>query len=395
VFLKGKCLCFLPLPRAINFLEDCGVGKVILRRTEYDYCNLRPLIFELLERLAGDKIRDKSRVLIKPNLLAPAPPGKAVLTHPLIVRAAAEYVLQKGGLPLISDSPAMGTFERVMKESGIRDALKGLDVECREFKRSIVVDVGPPFNKIEVAEDAMNADVVLNLPKLKTHTQMLLTLGIKNLFGCVVGLRKPEWHFRTGVDREMFARLLVKIYRAISPAVTLLDGILAMEGQGPGKGGRPRHLGMLIAGDDAVAVDMTVCRMLGLAPDSLLTNRMAAEAEPVGVDILLDGEIPLIKDFGLPEITPLVFGPRSLHGFMRRHLVQRPFCDDCLCRLCGECWKYCPARAITVKNHELSFDYDACIRCYCCIEVCPHGALRAVETVYGRVTRKILKRRDE
>ncbi len=370
------------------------MDKVILRRAEYDYGTLRPLIFELLDGLAGDKIGDKSRVLIKPNLLAPAPPEKAVLTHPLIVRAAAEYVLQKGGLPLISDSPAMGTFERVMKESGIRGALKGLDVECREFKRSVVVDVGPPFNKIEIAEDAMNADVVLNLPKLKTHTQMLLTLGVKNLFGCVVGLRKPEWHFRTGVDREMFARLLVRIYRTISPAVTLLDGILAMEGQGPGKGGQPRHLGMLLAGADAVAVDMAVCRTLGLAPDSLLTNRMAAETGPVAPEILFDGAMPVIEDFRLPEITPLVFGPKRLHGFMRRHLVQRPFCDDSLCRQCGECLKYCPARAITVEKHKLRFDYDACIRCYCCLEVCPHGALHAVETLYGRMTRKILKRRN-
>jgi len=139
---------------------------------------------------------------------------------------------------------------------------------------------------------------------------------------------------------------------------------------------------------------MTVCRMLGLAPDSLLTNKMAAEAVPVDYDILVDGGIPLIKDFRLPVITPLVFGPASLHGFMRRHLVQRPFCDDSLCRSCGECSKYCPARAITIGKHNLRFDYDACIRCYCCIEVCPHGAIRAVETVYGRLARKILKRRD-
>jgi len=368
------------------------VEKVIFRKAEYD-SGLRPLIFEILDSLAGDRIRDKSRVLIKPNLLAPAQPGKAILTHPLIVRAAAEYVLQKGGLPLISDSPAMGTFERVMKESGIKEALKGLDVECREFKRSASVDVGPPFNKIEIAEDAINADLVINLPKLKTHAQMLLTLGIKNLFGCVVGLRKPEWHFRTGVDREMFARLLVRIYRAVSPGVTLLDGVLAMEGQGPGKGGRPRHLGILVAGTDALAVDITVCRMLGLAPETLLTNRMASETGPA-TGILVDGEMPVIKDFRFPEITPLVFGPRSLHGFMRRHLVQRPVCDDSLCRSCGECSKYCPARAITAENHKLRFDYDACIRCYCCLEVCPHGAIRAVETLYGRITRKLLKRYD-
>ncbi len=372
-----------------------AVKKVILRRAEYDYDKLRPLIFELLEDLVGDKIGNKSRVLIKPNLLAPAQPEKAMLTHPMIVRAAVEYVLKKGGAPLISDSPAMGSFDRVLKESGIREALKGLDVECREFKRSVAVDVGPPFNKIEIAEDAVNADIVLNLPKLKTHTQMLLTLGVKNFFGCIVGLRKPEWHFRTGVDREMFARLLLRIYAAVGQSVTLLDGVLAMEGQGPGKSGLARHLGVLMASIDAVALDMTVCRMLGIDPESLLTNRLAAETGLLSTDITVDGEVPVIKDFRMPEITPLVFGPKSLHGFMRRHLVQKPVCDDAICRLCGECWKYCPARAITVEKKKLRFDYDKCIRCYCCIEVCPYGALSAVETAYGRIARKILKRSDD
>jgi uncharacterized protein (DUF362 family)/Pyruvate/2-oxoacid:ferredoxin oxidoreductase delta subunit len=372
-----------------------AVKKVILRRAEYDYDKLRPLIFELLDDLVGDKIGNKSRVLIKPNLLAPAQPDKAMLTHPMIVRASVEYVLKKGGAPLISDSPAMGSFDRVLRESGIKEALKGLDVECREFKRSVAVDVGPPFNKIEVAEDAVKADVVLNLPKMKTHTQMLLTLGVKNFFGCIVGLRKPEWHFRTGVDREMFARLLVRIYAAIGQSVTLLDGVLAMEGQGPGKSGLARHLGIVMASVDAVALDMTVCRMLGIDPESLLTNRMAVEMGLLSSDITVDGELPVIRDFRMPEITPLVFGPRSLHGFMRRHLVQKPVCHDALCRLCGECWKYCPAKAITVAKKNLRFDYDRCIRCYCCIEVCPHGALSAVETAYGRIARKILKHSDD
>ena len=388
IFLKA-------LPRAKNIDRSMAVKKVILRRADYDYDTLRPLIFELLDDLVGDRIGNKSRVLIKPNLLAPARPEKAMLTHPMIVRASVEYVLNKGGEPLISDSPAMGSFNRVLKESGIGEALKGLDVECREFKHSVAVDVGPPFNKIEIAEDAVKADIVLNLPKLKTHTQMLLTLGVKNLFGCIVGLRKPEWHFRTGVDREMFARLLVKIYTAIGQSVTLLDGVLAMEGQGPGKGGIPRYLGVIMASVDAVALDMTVCRMLGIDPERLLTNRMAVEMGLASSDILVDGEFPVIKDFRMPEITPLVFGPKSLHGFMRRHLVQKPACDYDLCRLCGECWKYCPARAISVEKKKLRFDYDKCIRCYCCAEVCPHGALSAVETAYGRLARKILKLSDD
>jgi ferredoxin len=121
---------------------------------------------------------------------------------------------------------------------------------------------------------------------------------------------------------------------------------------------------------------------------------MADEIGLLSSDVQIDGEIPVIKDFKMPVITPLVFGPRRLHAFMRRHLVQRPFCDKALCKLCGECWKYCPASAITVKNKKIVFDYNACIRCYCCVEVCPHGALRAVETLSGRMTRKILRRHD-
>ncbi len=108
--------------------------------------------------------------------------------------------------------------------------------------------------------------------------------------------------------------------------------------------------------------------------------------------ISIDGTLPRITGFKLPTITPVVFGPEKFHRFMRKHLIQRPECNDELCKLCGECWKYCPAEAIGHSKKKLHFDYDQCIRCYCCIEVCPHGALKAVETVTGKLTRKILKR---
>jgi uncharacterized protein (DUF362 family) len=238
------------------------MSKVIVRKASYDYETLRPLIYELLSAFDDKLIQKDSRVLIKPNFLAPAGPEKAMLTHPMIIRATAEYVLEKGARVQISDSPAMGTFEKIIKESGITQALEGLDVEMKEFKESVRVDVGSPFHKISIADDALKADVVINLPKLKTHTQMLLTLGVKNLFGCIVGLRKPEWHFRTGIDRDMFARLLVKVFQTVDPAITMLDGILAMEGDGPGKSGTPRHLGVIMASRDAVALDRTVCTML-------------------------------------------------------------------------------------------------------------------------------------
>ena len=365
---------------------------VVRSALSYEDATLKPLLFEMLRICDQGIIQPRSRVLIKPNFLAPAPPEKAMITHPLILRAVVEYVLEKGAFPQVSDSPAMGTFDRIMREGGMEKALQGLPAECRPFRQSVAVDIGPPFNKIEIASDAMQADVVINLPKLKTHTQMLLTLGVKNVFGCIVGMRKPEWHFRTGIDRDRFAELLVRICEAVRPAITVLDGILAMEGQGPGRRGLPRELGVVIASNDVFAVDAAVCRMLGIQEDELPTCRIAARRGLIPDRIGIDGVLPVVSDMDLPAMTPLVFGPRGMQGFMRRHLVQRPDCDAVRCRHCGECWRYCPAKAIAPEIHGVAFDYDKCIRCYCCIEVCPYGALSAKETAVGTVARMLLKR---
>jgi len=363
-------------------------AKVVIREASYDYRSLRSIIFEISDSFCGGMIRPGSRVVIKPNLLAPAPPDKAMVTHPLVIKAVAEYVLQKGGRVLISDSPAMGSFDKVLNESGIREALKGMEVEFKEFTESVGLDIGEPFKKIDISQDASDADLLINLPKLKTHSQMRMTLGVKNLFGCVVGLRKPEWHFRTGVNRELFAALLVKIYKALRPAVTILDGILAMEGPGPGRSGIPRELGIIAASGDAFAMDVTVCKMLGIDPYSVFTNKAALDMGLIPDDIETTGEMPVIDNFKFPDITPLVFGPEKLHGFMRRHLVQRPLPDVSSCRLCGECWKYCPANAISREGRRIKIDYEKCIRCYCCIEVCPHAALHTKEPLLGKALRK-------
>jgi uncharacterized protein (DUF362 family)/Pyruvate/2-oxoacid:ferredoxin oxidoreductase delta subunit len=370
------------------------MARVIVRRSSYHDDKLKPYIFEMMSSFGMDTIRPGTRVLVKPNFLSPASPEEGLLTHPAVVRAVCEYLLQKGAGVTVGDSPALGSFEKILKDNGIRDALTGLDVRVEEFRSSVKVDIGEPFGRIEMAEEALRADMVINLPKLKTHSQMLLTLGVKNCFGCIAGFRKAEWHMRTGVNHEMFARLLVQIHRAVKPALTILDGIIALEGPGPGRGGSPRHLGVLMGSNNTLAVDVTVCRMLGIDPETLPTNRKARQMGLMPDHIDLEGVLPAVENFKIPGATSLIYGPKPVQGFVRKHLTRRPVADDNLCELCGDCWTFCPAGAIEEAGTKLRFDYDKCIRCYCCIEVCPKGALSTRESLPATLFRKLIQRKD-
>lgn len=364
--------------------------NVIVRKASYNYEQLRPAFFEIIEKLAGDKIKSGTRVLIKPNMLSAAAPQDAVLTHPLVIKAAVEYVLHKGARPQVCDSPAIGSFERILKFNGTRDALAGLDVLCFPFKETRKVDIGKPYGEIDIAEAAIEADFILNLPKLKTHSQMLLTLGVKNMFGCIVGFQKAQWHMRAGVDKMAFARLLVAIHQALKPAVSILDGILALEGEGPGKRGKPREIGVLIGSSDTFALDMAVCKMIGINYENVPTLKIAREDNLI-VSWEIDGVLPPVRNFQLPGTGDLVFGPRILQNFLRRHTLSLPVCDNHLCQFCGKCRTICPVQAIASgEEKRIKFDYEKCIRCYCCIEICPYGALHSRETAGGRLMRWVI-----
>ena len=161
---------------------------VYFKASTYNDGELKPAVTELLETCIGGQIAAGARVLVKPNFLLPAKPESAILTHPGIVAAVCEYALARGAKVLVADSPATGAFNRLLKKGGFASALREMDVDIRPFKETVSVDIGDPFGKIDLAREALEADVVINLAKLKTHSQMLLTLGVKNLFGCVVGL---------------------------------------------------------------------------------------------------------------------------------------------------------------------------------------------------------------
>ncbi len=363
--------------------------KVTIQKARYEIGLIRPVVNGMLDSLGPQRIGAQSRVLVKPNLLIPATPEQGIVTHPMMVRAVVEYLLEKGARVLVADSPAIGSFRKIVRESGYSDMLDMPGVELKPFKDSVRVDIGEPFGTVELAKDALEADVVINLAKLKTHAQMYLTLGVKNIFGCVVGLRKPEWHMRAGVDRNLFARLLVQIYEAVAPAYTIVDGILALEGQGPGRSGRPRELGLVIGGISAHAVDKTICTLLGLDPNHLLTYQQARALNVFDGDVHVQGDIHILNDFAFPQWHSLSLGPETLNRFVRKYVIQKPVADDRSCKLCGECWRICPAQCISHNTRGVRFDYDRCIRCYCCIEVCPHAAIRAREPLLGKLRRHL------
>jgi uncharacterized protein (DUF362 family)/Pyruvate/2-oxoacid:ferredoxin oxidoreductase delta subunit len=365
------------------------MATVIIRNASYQYNQIKPLVFEMIEKLAGNKIRSGSRVLIKPNMLSAARPEDAVLTHPQVIRAAVEYVLQKGAHAQVSDSPGIGSFEKILKGNGATEALKGLDVTCVPFKDTLEVDIGKPYGRIEIARDALEADVIINLPKLKTHSQMLLTLAVKNMFGCIVGFKKSQWHMRAGVDTMAFARLLLAIHQAVNPTVSILDGILALEGEGPGKRGRPRKIGVLMGSVNSFALDMAVCKMLNVPYEDVPPLKIARDDQLIP-SLEIDGVMPQVDNFQLPGGGNLIFGPVILQNFLRRHTLALPVCDQPLCQLCSKCRTICPAGAIKELTDKIEFDYAKCIRCYCCIEICPYGALHSKETLGGKITRKLM-----
>ena len=338
-------------------------------------------------------VRPGQKVLLKPNLLAAKSPDRAVTTHPLIVKSVGKLVKDCGGIVSIGDSPALGAWKHIASKTGMEEAAKYLGASLVRFQDSVGVEREERhrFKKLEIAREAVESDVVINLPKLKTHCQMYLTLGVKNIFGCLVGKRKPAWHMEAGSDYMSFAHRVVELYEAVSPALTLVDGVVGMEGYGPGSGD-PRALGMIVAGRDAVAVDRVILEIVGGKEELFYVLRAARELG-VGVsnlkNIRIVGESIAdlrVKDFRFPPLQGVEFGPAFLRPYIKNYVTTRPYEDRSRCTLCGECIAVCPPKIIEKDGEKgLRFRYDDCIRCYCCLEVCPEGAMKMREGLALRV----------
>jgi len=337
-------------------------------------------------------IKEGDRVALKVNLLMPASPAKGVTTHPAFVGAVARQVQKVGGMPFIVDSPGAGipykerVLKLVYKKSGLMAVADEVGVELN-YDTSVEVvhhPEGTLIKRFEVIKSVRNADVIVNLPKLKTHAFTTLTCAVKNLFGCLPGFVKPGYHSKLS-NVEQFSQMLLDLNSLVSPTINIVDGVVGMEGEGPSQG-ELRDVGVIIAGADAVEVDLAACEVLGIPPATVPYLKIALDSG-AGRPQLVGDKLDSLKisDLKLPtgELTGLMglfarlpYISRLGRPLARELLTRQPVVISGACVGCGACERACPEGAINVVEGKAVIDYNKCIRCYCCHELCPHHTVK-------------------
>jgi uncharacterized protein (DUF362 family)/Pyruvate/2-oxoacid:ferredoxin oxidoreductase delta subunit len=334
------------------------------------------------------------RVALKPNLMTVARPEDALITHPEFFRAVVRVVKDHGGVPLLAENPAYHSLERVVRKTGYLEVLREEAVEVADMKpvRPLAYAEAQTFKRIDISDVFFHADMIVNLPKLKTHALTHLTGAVKNLFGVIPGLEKSRMHMRVPTSRP-FSDWLLDLYGALihgfDPPKTILhlmDAVTGLEGEGPGSGGHPREIGALLLSRDAVALDYVAARITGLDVRKVHTItsgflRPFSVRSPEQIEVTGDRvEDRTIHGFTPPKSST---GPEGLREYLigttfKNWFVERPVPDPLRCTLCYQCKALCPAGAIREAPEGAkvpSYDYAKCIRCFCCLEICPEAAL--------------------
>ena len=369
-----------------------------------DYENINEQVNYLLDNLLKDvEIKDGMSVFIKTNALSPHPKERAITTHPSVVKAIIEYLKKYNVRIIVGDNPATKEMTTVYRVNGTMDVVKETGVELANNKDLKVISATnyTRYKDFNVSRQIVESDILINVPKLKTHGLAYFTGAQKNLFGTIYGLEKAQWHVKSSSPLE-FGEAMSDLYSAIKEQVkdkvfiNIMDGIEGLEGEGPATGGVKKNANVLLGSKDAIALDRVAMEIVKLDYtksfiSAISSKRGLGEFDINNIEVIGD-DLELFKDIKFVPAKTEEVGIRSLkmlndHKIIKNMVLEHPVFDKEKCIKCGECKKICPPGAICMKDKSVpTVNKKSCIRCWCCQEVCPVNAIsKSKRPIIGRI----------
>jgi uncharacterized protein (DUF362 family)/Pyruvate/2-oxoacid:ferredoxin oxidoreductase delta subunit len=367
-------------------------NKIAVRKcSTYELDQVCDLISDIYKKTDGPDVSGR-KVLVKPNILTDDDPAKCISTHPVVVEAMIRFLQSNGATVLVGDSPAVHTQRFRAEKSGIYDVCQSTGAKWIDFMAN-PIEKAIRKGKIRVASITDEVDLIISLPKFKNHELVYFTGAIKNTLGIVPGFSKGKQH-ALHQDRTKFAEFLVDLNEVVTPDYFLMDGIMGMEGPGPGRG-FPVEIGLLLGSTNPLILDITASKIAGYEPLVIPTTRVALFRKTwlnSEDDILYDGpEINSIIKKSFVRVPISTTNNIAFKFLMKRikflkKLERRPVFIHENCTGCQKCVNICPVQAIlplpTKKTHIQLTD-GKCIRCFCCAEVCTDNAVEIRRKVFG------------
>ena len=378
----------------------------LLKCFEYDVDLIEEKLREGFQLLGGHEFLKKlipkdSKVLLKPNMLSVEEKGSPVVTHYAVFEAVIRIVKEYSNNVSFGDSPGFGDSRKAAEKSGLMEVANRYGVSFEDFKEAVHVTLENSLlcKSWDIAKAAYEADVIISLPKLKTHAMAYFTGAVKNQFGCIPGTQKATWHTRMP-DANNFCKMLLDLNTAVGTSFAILDGIIAMEGNGP-KSGEPYKMNTLIMGQSLTAVDSTAVRLIGY--DNPLDTPVLKQAQDSNWGAVLPKDINILgedldsmkaKDFMLcRKGGNFHFINPQVSNFIRGMIAPNPTLIEGKCIGCGRCAEVCPekpAAIVMIKKVDIlnpKWNMHDCIRCFCCQELCPVGAIETKYSSLGKILR--------
>lgn len=358
----------------------------VVRCKTYNVEAVKPALEEAVNAVNGlDFVMPGMKIIIKPNLVSFKKPDAAATTHPALLEALVEMLLARGADVTIGDSPggphSLPLLNRVYAATGM-DRVEKLGAKLNRNMNEKTVDFpeGKVLKNFTYTEYLDEADAIIDFCKLKSHGMLGMSAAVKNLFGTIPGLKKPEVHYKFQNDAE-FADMLVDLNEYFKPRLAICDAVVGMEGNGP-TAGTPRQIGAIIASKSTYYADVVGAELIGMNIDGLPTLQAAYErgfAPASSKNLRVYGDIRAltVDDFKAPPVRGLSFMRKGnvLHFISKAALEHKPALKKRHCIGCGECARMCPAKAIEMKNKKPHINREKCIRCFCCQEFCPRAAM--------------------